>query len=57
VMVRERGYMPTELTMLFRMAGFDVEHIWGGTAGNWGRRRLELDEMEIMVIARKLAQQ
>jgi len=53
--VRERGYVPTELVLLFRMAGFQVEHIWGGTAGNWGRRPLELDEMEIMVVARKTA--
>jgi len=53
VMVRERGYLPTELTMLFRIAGLEVEHIWGGTAGNWGHRPLDLDEMEIMVVARK----
>jgi hypothetical protein len=53
--VRERSYVPTELTMLFRQAGFEVEHIWGGTAGNWGRRKLDLDEMEIMVVARKVA--
>ncbi len=51
--VRERGYVPTELTMLFRLAGFRMEHIWGGTAGNWGRRPLRLDEIEIMAVARK----
>lgn len=55
VVVRERGYVPTELTLLLRLAGFVVEHIWGGTAGNWGQRRLELDEMEVMIIARKVA--
>jgi hypothetical protein len=27
--------------------------MWGGTAGNWGRRGLDLDEIEIMVVARK----
>ena len=52
--VRERGYVPTELIMLFRLAGFQVEHVWGGTAGNWGRRPLELDEMEIMAVASKI---
>jgi SAM-dependent methyltransferase len=51
--VRERSYVPTELVMLFRQAGFEVEHIWGGTAGNWGRRKIHLDEMEVMVVARK----
>ncbi len=51
--VRERSYVPTELVLLFCQAGFEVEHIWGGTAGSWGRRRIDLDEMEIMVVARK----
>lgn len=53
VTVRERGYVPTELSMLFKLAGFEVQHIWGGTAGNWGRRPLDLDEYEIMVVGRK----
>lgn len=52
-LVRERGYVPTELMLLFRLAGFVVENIWGGTAGNWGHRQLELDEMEVMIIARR----
>jgi hypothetical protein len=51
VLVRERSYVPTELVMLFRQAGFEVEHIWGGTAGDWGRRKIHLDEMEMMVVA------
>jgi len=55
VLVKERGYVPTELVMLFRQAGFEVEHIWGGTAGNWGRRPVNLDEVEVMVVARKTA--
>ena len=53
LVVRERSYVPTELTMLFRQAGFEVEHIWGGTAGDWGRRKIDLDEMEIMVVSQK----
>ena len=51
LLVRGRSYVPTELVMLFRQAGFEVEHIWGGTAGDWGRRRIQLDEMEVMVVA------
>jgi SAM-dependent methyltransferase len=50
---RERGYVPSEVVLLCRGAGFAVEHIWGGTAGNWGRRRVELDEMEIMAVLRR----
>ena len=53
IAVRERGFVPTELRLLFRLAGLAVLGIWGGTAGNWGRRPLDLDEMEIMVVARK----
>jgi SAM-dependent methyltransferase len=51
--LRERGYAPSELALLCRTAGFDVEHVWGGTAGNWGRRPVELDEWEIMVAMRR----
>jgi len=52
---RERGHLPTELAWLLSMAGFAIEHIGGGTAGNWGKRPLDLDEMELMIIARKTA--
>jgi cyclopropane fatty-acyl-phospholipid synthase-like methyltransferase len=54
VWVKERGFIPTELAILLGQAGFKVENIWGGTAGNWGRRKVDLDEMEVMVIARKV---
>jgi SAM-dependent methyltransferase len=57
VLVRERGYVPTELYMIFGKAGFQVEHIWGGTAGDWGRRKIKLDEFEVMVVARKCVQE
>ncbi|MFP3879354.1 MAG: class I SAM-dependent methyltransferase [Dehalococcoidia bacterium] len=50
---RERSFVPTELRLLLQIAGMSVLSIWGGTAGNWGRRTLDLDEMEIMVVARK----
>jgi cyclopropane fatty-acyl-phospholipid synthase-like methyltransferase len=54
VMVRERGYVPSELALLCRMAGFEVQQLWGGTAGKWGRRPVELDEIELMVLARRI---
>lgn len=54
--VRERAFVPTELVLLFRVAGLTVSHIWGGTAGNWGKRPLDLDEMEIMVVASRTSE-
>lgn len=51
--LRERGFVPTELKLLFQLAGMDLEHTWGGTAGNWGKRPIDLDEIEMMVVARK----
>ena len=53
VEVRERGYVPTEIRLLLRLAGFDVLNIWGGTAGNWGKRPLDLDEIEMMILSVK----
>lgn len=51
IKVRERGYIASELILMLRLAGFDVLHVWGGTAGNWRHDLLDLDEMELMVIA------
>jgi len=49
---RERMYTVTEFTLMLRAAGYVVEHIGGGTAGNWRHGPLELDEYELMAIAR-----
>jgi hypothetical protein len=48
--------LPTELFLIFRLAGMSVVNMWGGTAGNWGRKALDLDEMEIMIVARKTSE-
>jgi cyclopropane fatty-acyl-phospholipid synthase-like methyltransferase len=53
MVVRERGFVPTELVLMLRQTGFEAQNIWGGTAGKWGQRKLDLDEIEIMVIATK----
>lgn len=53
VALRERAFTPTELALLIRAAGMAALHMWGGTAGNWGKRPLDLDEIEIMVVAQK----
>lgn len=52
---RERLYIIPELIALMAAHGLAVEHVWGGTAGRWGRRPLELDEIEVMLVARKAA--
>ncbi len=48
--LRERGFVPTELVLLFALAGVEISDIWGGTAGSWGRRPIDLDEIEIMLV-------
>jgi SAM-dependent methyltransferase len=55
IKMRERAFIPTELTLLCRLAGLDVLNIWGGTAGNWGRRTIDLDEIELMLVAQKIS--
>jgi len=53
--LRERGFVPTELVLLFRLAGLKVRHVWRGTAGGWERATPKLDEIELMVVAEKPA--
>ncbi|WP_240418896.1 class I SAM-dependent methyltransferase [Paenibacillus periandrae] len=53
IQMKERRYFPTELQQMFDNAGFHVDNIWGGTAGRWGKRKINLDEVEIMVVATK----
>lgn len=53
IRLRERWFVPSELSLMLRIGGFDVEHVWGGTAGKWERGNVMLDEMEIMAVARK----
>lgn len=51
--LRERHYTPSEFTLMLKVAGLTVEHLWGGTAGNWRHGPLDPDEMEFMTVARK----
>ena len=50
---REKAFTPGELHHLLNRAGFNIIHIWGGTAGAWHKKLLDLDEYEIMVLAEK----
>ncbi len=55
IVIRERLFIPPEIVALLRHVGFEVVNIWGGTAGEWGKRPIKLDEIEAMFVARKPA--
>ena len=49
IRVKEKCFTPMELRLLLENSGFAVDQLWGGTAGNWNRQPLSLDEIELMV--------
>jgi cyclopropane fatty-acyl-phospholipid synthase-like methyltransferase len=51
--VREKGFLGIEIRHLLTANGFDVKGIWGGTAGQWNKQPLQLDEMELMIKAKR----
>jgi len=51
--IRERLLIAPEVVAMLRHVGFEVLHVWGGTAGEWGKRSLKLDEIEAMYVAQK----
>jgi SAM-dependent methyltransferase len=53
-MVGEKSFTGSELKLMLKVSGFNVRHMWGGTAGAWGRRALDPDEYEIMVVAERV---
>lgn len=55
VQIRERLFIPPEVVRMLTEAGFEVLHVYGGTAGEWSRRPLKLDEVEAMYVARRRA--
>ncbi len=52
--VYERQFIPPEMVAMLRFVGFEVQHVWGGTAGDWGKRPVKLDEVEAMYVCRKV---
>lgn len=52
--LKGRHFIVPELARMHRQASLTVEAVWGGTAGTWGRRPLEWDEMEVMFFSRKV---
>jgi 2-polyprenyl-3-methyl-5-hydroxy-6-metoxy-1,4-benzoquinol methylase len=53
ISVREKGFTPSELHHLFVRARLGILELWGGTAGSWHKKALEMDEYEIMILAQK----
>lgn len=53
IALQERGFVPSELRLMLEVCGFEVESIFGGTAGSWKRHPVDPDEIELMVIARR----
>lgn len=56
VRLRQKFYTPPEIIELLGEAGFHTEKVWGGTAGEWRRRKIRLDEIEFMIVSRKTNQ-
>ena len=54
--IRERLFIPTEVVAMLKRAGFEVDNVYGGTAGHWAQRFLSLDEVEAMYICRRGSQ-
>ncbi len=52
---KERLYIPSEIAAMLHHNGFKVEHLYGGTAGEWGQRPLNPDEIEALFLCRKRA--
>ena len=51
--LQEKGFLATELKLMHDAAGLAVKNFWGGTAGDWNREVVKMDEMEIMVVSIK----
>jgi SAM-dependent methyltransferase len=54
VRIHERLFIPPEMVRMLAEAGLRCDRVFGGTAGNWGQRPLELDEIEVMYVCRKV---
>lgn len=53
IAVRERLYFPSEISAMLHSVGFKLLALYGGTAGDWKKRPLKLDEVEAMYVCQK----
>ena len=49
----ERYYTPPELVRMVNRVGLKIDRFYGGTAGNWCRGPIKLDEFEIMAVGHR----
>ena len=49
----ERYYTPPELVRMVNRIGLKIDHVYSGTAGNWNKETIKLDEIEFMAIGHK----
>ncbi len=52
--IRERQFIPPEVVAMLSHVGFEVLNVWGGTAGEWRKEPVKLDEVEAMYFCRRL---
>jgi glycerophosphoryl diester phosphodiesterase/SAM-dependent methyltransferase len=48
-----RAYTPRELKLLCRIAGLALDAVHGVTAGHWEAKPLDLDDIEVMILAHR----
>lgn len=49
----QRVYIPSELTMIFQLAGFSEIKIFGCSPGHFAQQELRIDDIEMMIIGAK----
>ncbi len=52
--IRERLFIPPEVVAMLTHVGFEVLNVWGGTAGEWRKAPVKLDETEAMYFCRRV---
>ena len=52
--IRERLFIAPEMVRMLGDAGFRCDRVFGGTAGSWAQRPLNMDEIEAMYVCRRL---
>lgn len=53
---KERLYVPSEIAAMLHHNQLKVDAVYGGTAGNWGKRPLDPDEVEVMFLCTRQGQ-
>lgn len=53
----QRVYVPSELTMMFRLTGFSEIKVFGCAPGHYARQELGIDDIEMMIIGKQAKHQ